>query len=273
MRVYSTYHLIRCSSPSTSASGRLHTHRTCPWLWLCVGDGVAEIVDELLRWPGVNRCRCPLLPPLPVGASWAGAPGRLLVPACITFLSSAAASPKLPPVDGRVGGGGGGSCWSISIWSARLVAGPFRGFRRSEVEEKELRSLTERCRRFCVVLLAAVGGLDIEAELRGGSGKLKDVLRLGIIMGSSSDEEEPSSSSTSGLTGKPAQELRWLPGWLLLGKTGSRLSSSSSSTTVSVRARPSSSMTNLTDANLALLCRACVLMVFSGIEVRLDSRW
>lgn len=153
-----TYHLIRCSSPSTSASGRLHTHRTCPWLELCVGDGVAEIVDELLRWPGVNRCRCPLPPPLPVGGAWAGTLGRLVVPACITFLSSAAASPKLPPVDGR---GSGASCWSISIWSMRLVAGPFREFRRNEVEEKELRSLTERCRRFCDKLLAAVGGLDV----------------------------------------------------------------------------------------------------------------
>lgn len=268
-KVYSTYHLIRCSSPSTSGSGRLHTHRTCPWLGLCVGEGVAEIVDELLRWPGVNRCRCPL----PDDATWAGTPGRLLVPACITFLSSAAASPRLPPVDGRVVGGGGASCWSISIWSTRLVAGPFRGFRRNEVEEKELRSLTERCRRFCDMLLTAVGGLDMEElELRGGSGKLKDVLRLGMIMGSSSDDEENSSSSRSGLTGGPAQELRWLPDWLVLGKTGSR--SSSSSTTVSVRARPSSPMTNLTDANFALLCRACcVRMVFSGIDMRLDNRW
>lgn len=192
------------------------------------------------------------------------------MPACITFLSSAAASPRLPPVDGRVGGGA--SCWSISIWSTKLAAGPFRGFRRNEFEEKELRSLTERCRRFCDMLLAAVGGLENEElELLGGSGKLKDVLRLGIIMGSSSDEEEHSSSLTSGLTGKPAQELRWLPGWLLLEKSGSR--SSSSSTTVSVRARPSSSMTNLTDASLALLCRACALIAFSGIDVRLESRW
>lgn len=218
----------------------------------------------------MNRCRCPLPPPLPDGGASAGKAGRLLVPACITFLSSAAASPRLPPVDGRVGGGGA-SCWSISIWSTKLFTGPLRGFRRNELE-KELRSLTERCRRFCETLLEAVGGLDMEEpELRGGSGKLKDVLRLGMIMGSSSDEEEHSSSSPPGLSGKPAQELRWLAGWLPLGKTGS--SSSSSSTTVSVRARPSSSITNLRDDNLALLCRACVLMAFSGIDVRLDSRW
>lgn len=110
-----------------------------------------------------------------------------------------------------------------------------------------------------------------------------------MMMGSSSEEDKYSSSSDTKTgvetEGGPVHELRWALRWLLLtGSVGSisfsasisvpssSTSSSSPSTTVSARARPLSSITNLTDVLFALLDRANHRVAFSGIDVRLDKR-
>lgn len=83
-------------------------------------------------------------------------------------------------------------------------------------EDTGFRSLKERWRMLlCAKMLPAMAGRELlELELFGGSGKLKDVLRLGMMMGSSSEEEEYSSSeivSGAGPATDPPHELRCKP--------------------------------------------------------------
>jgi hypothetical protein len=93
-----------------------------------------------------------------------------------------------------------------------------------------------------------------------GSGRAKDVLRLGMMMGSSSEEdssysERDSKDCSRRRGGMPRGGRPWA--------TGTR-QGSSTTTVVSARARPLASMVNLTEVRVRWA-------VASGMEVRLES--